>query len=354
WFGPYPYGHITIVDPAWQSGSGGMEYPTLFTAGTRWLAPSGVTTPEGVTIHEAGHQFWHLLVANNEVDYAWLDEGLNTYATARVLAEAFSPSYHSERFFGGFIPWVYRGLPLPRETVRNRLPTYRPAAESDTPARPSWQYHPATGAQITYAKTALWLHTLERMLGWPTVQKILATFFERWRFRHPTPDDFFAVANEVSGRDLRPFFDQVYRSSHEVDYGIQQLTSTRVATYGFGDDSPPRFARNVAEPAAWETIVVVRRYGEAILPVDVEVEFENGERWREQWDGRERWHAFRLTREARARTARVDPDRVLLLDVNLTNNSRSLHPMGATAARRWALTWLTWMQDRALTFGMAF
>ena len=39
WFGPYPYGHITIVDPAWQSGAGGMEYPTLFTAGTRWLAP---------------------------------------------------------------------------------------------------------------------------------------------------------------------------------------------------------------------------------------------------------------------------------------------------------------------------
>ena len=39
WFGAYPYPQITIVDPAWQSGSGGMEYPTLFTAGTRWLAP---------------------------------------------------------------------------------------------------------------------------------------------------------------------------------------------------------------------------------------------------------------------------------------------------------------------------
>ena len=40
WFGAYPYGHITIVDPAWQSDAGGMEYPTLFTAGTRWLAPA--------------------------------------------------------------------------------------------------------------------------------------------------------------------------------------------------------------------------------------------------------------------------------------------------------------------------
>ena len=39
WYGPYPYGHVTIVDPAWQSDAGGMEYPTLFTGGTRWLAP---------------------------------------------------------------------------------------------------------------------------------------------------------------------------------------------------------------------------------------------------------------------------------------------------------------------------
>jgi hypothetical protein len=39
WFGPYPYDHLTIVDPAYQSGSQGMEYPTLFTAGSRWLAP---------------------------------------------------------------------------------------------------------------------------------------------------------------------------------------------------------------------------------------------------------------------------------------------------------------------------
>ena len=46
WFGAYPYGHITIVDPAYQSGSGGMEYPTLFTAGARWLAPRAVTQPE--------------------------------------------------------------------------------------------------------------------------------------------------------------------------------------------------------------------------------------------------------------------------------------------------------------------
>jgi hypothetical protein len=52
WFGPYPYGHITIVDPAWRLGAGGMEYPTLFTAGTRRLAPTRDNQPEGVTVQQ--------------------------------------------------------------------------------------------------------------------------------------------------------------------------------------------------------------------------------------------------------------------------------------------------------------
>ena len=83
-----------IVDPAWQSGAGGMEYPTLFTAGTRWLAPRASTEPEGVTVHEAGHQFWYGIVANNEFEHAWMDEGLNTFSTARVhRAGRSSPNY---------------------------------------------------------------------------------------------------------------------------------------------------------------------------------------------------------------------------------------------------------------------
>ncbi|MFL6280049.1 MAG: M1 family metallopeptidase, partial [Vicinamibacterales bacterium] len=68
WFGPYPYGHLTIIDPAWQSAADGMEYPTLITAGTRWLMPSDTEDPEDVTVHEAGHQFWYGIVATNEFE----------------------------------------------------------------------------------------------------------------------------------------------------------------------------------------------------------------------------------------------------------------------------------------------
>ncbi len=350
WFGPYPYGHITVVDPAWRSGTGGMEYPTLFTAGSRWWAPADVTQPEGVTIHEAGHQFWYGIIGNNEFEHAWMDEGINTFATARVIAQDFEPNYVVNRYFGGFVPWVLRDLPRSRATDGNRLSGYRRAAESDVPATPSYRYWPGTGGRITYNKTALWLHTLERHLGWPTLRQVLATFFDRWKFRHPGPDDVFAALNDVAGRDLTWFINQVHRSSNVFDYGIAELTSEPAIGRGYFETSDsPGFQAQTETQGQFRTTVVVRRYGEATFPVDVLVIFADGEEQRESWDGVARWKMYTFEGQSQAVQAHVDPDRVLLLDVDYTNNSKSLEPRGPEAATRWALTWMTWLHDLLLT-----
>ena len=333
WFGPYPYGHLTIVDPAYQSGTGGMEYPTLVTAGTNWLVSPEVTinTPEEVTIHEIGHQWWYGIVGSNEFENAWMDEGLTTYAAARALGARYRPTYLERRYFGSFVPWAFSDIHLARETYWNRLAGYRISAKSDLPSTPSYQYSPATGTAITYNKTALWLNTMERWLGWPVMQRILSTYFERWRFKHPQPGDFFDIATEVTGRDLKGFFDQVYRTSNVFDYGVQALESGR-------------------EGSRFRTNVTVRRYGEAIFPVDVRVTFEDGEQLTERWTGEDRWKLYTYERDSRAVSAQVDPDRVLLLDVNYTNNSRALDPQGPRTATRWALKWIVWLQDALLTW----
>jgi hypothetical protein len=355
WYGPYPYGHITVVDPAYQSGAGGMEYPTLFTAGTRLLSPRQSNDPEGVTVHEAGHQFWYGIVGNNEFEHAWLDEGLNTFSEQRVQAIGFRPDYRLERFFGGFLPWQFRDIALRRETDGNLLPQYRRAAEWDVPATPTLRYWPGTHAWITYGKTALWLNTLERYLGWDTLQRILSTFFERWKFRHPRPEDFFAVANEVSGRDMTWFFDQVHRSSNVFDYGVERLDHEDTGHENTkGNENAKRnepALRDVKSDRTYRTTVVVRRYGEAIFPVDVLVTFENGDQIREKWDGVDRWKAFTYDRRTRVRSAQVDPEQVLLLDVDYTNNSRTLEPRTTEAATKWSLKWMVWLQDLMLTWG---
>jgi hypothetical protein len=332
WFGPYPYGHITIVDPAWRSETDGMEYPTLFTAGTAWLMPREDTDLEDTIVHETGHQWWYGMVGTNEFEDAWMDEGLTQYANARAMAEAFPDGRQVRRFFGGFIPWVLEDVRWNRVIFGDLLQAYRSSPTVDTQATPSFRYWPRTPTPMTYAKPSLWLHTLERAVGWTTVQQVLATFFERWQFRHPRPDDLFQVANEVSGRDLTPFFDQVYRGSAVFDYGVESVTSAPASDEAFLSD------------------VVVRRHGDGIFPVTILVSLANGEQRRFAWDGGGRWHRVTVEHASRAVSAQVDPDRVLLLDTSFTNNSFTTEPQSSRAAAKWAAAWMVWLQDQLLTW----
>jgi hypothetical protein len=96
--------------------------------------------------------------------------------------------------------------------------------------------------------------------------------------------------------------------------------------------------------------VVVRRFGEAIHPVDVVTTFRNGEKVTEHWDGGDRRTIYTYDRPEQAVSVQIDPDRLLLLDVNYTNNSAALEPRGGEASLKWSLKWLTWLQDLMLTY----
>ncbi len=346
WFGPYPYQSLTIVDPAFQSDSEGMEYPTIFTAGSRWLSPRQSNDPEYVVIHETGHQFWQGMVANNETEHAWLDEGINEYADSRLQAVAFQPNYLVQRFFGDFIPWRYRDIALKRATDTNWMNTFRRAADRDTLATPTWVLWPGTHQNLSYHKAALMLHTLERLHSWEVMQRVLATFFTRWQYKHPAPDDFFAVLSEVTNQDHAWFVEQVYRNSNTFDYGIERLASENIAWRGLNDTNA---FENQTLDKLWRTTVVARRIGSGQFPVDVLVTFSDGHQERERWDGRARWQNFSYDRPARAVSAQVDPERVLLLDTNFTNNSKTLEPANDRAATKWSLRWMIWLQDLLMT-----
>lgn len=368
WYGPYPYRNLTIVDPAWESGAGGMEYPTLFTSGTRLLNPIAGGSPESVTIHEAGHQFWYGVVGNDEFEHAWLDEGLNTFSTARVYDEVYGPRGEVVRYlvppgtsWRGFLPVVLPGVRQTRAVGGNRLDRYRRDADRDVPATPTWRYYPRTHGSLSYAKTALWLATLERHLGWDVLQEILSTFYERWSFRHPEPDDFFAVANEVArerlGTDLDWFFDQVHRDDVTFDYAIERADSFDAAVDGMVEvDGEMVLARDETaagqgeEEPRYRTEVVARRIGDGVFPVDVLLVFEDGSRARRTWDGRDRWRLFVHEGASKLEYAVVDPERVLLLDLDRTNDSRFVEEPGRLAAAKWASRWIVWLQDLMQTF----
>jgi len=333
WFGPYPYGHVTIVDPPWRSGFGGMEYPTLFTVGTEWLHSKYDSYAPDTIVHEMGHQWWYGLVGSNEFEDAWMDEGINQYANPRADAESGFAKYRLiHRFFGRTIPWAILDVPWDRVVFGDYVGDYRRHATVDTPSTPSYRYWPGNLAAITYAKSAVWLHTLERALGWPIMQRILSTYFSRWQFRHPKPSDFFQIVNEESGRDLGPFIDQVYRGSATFDYGVESLKSVSLGSGRFRAE------------------VIVRRYGDGIFPVTVLVNFADGAQTRLPWNGGDRWTLVTAEQRSEPVSAQVDPDQILLLDTNFTNNSYAIKPKGPRAATKWAAKWMVWLEDQLLTW----
>ncbi len=358
WYGPYPYAQITVIDPLYRSGAGGMEYPTLFTSGTQIINPKGGGSPEGVTVHEAGHQFWYGLVGNNEFEHAWLDEGLNTFSTARVMNVTYDDTALMGRYLnfpggevGGFLRVLSPEFVQTRAIHGNRFSRYI-ASEGptmDAMSVPSFQAFPAGIRSLSYHKTATWLHTLERFLGWDVLQPAMASFFARWQFGHPRPEDFFAVIEEESGQDLDWFFDQVYYDSVQFDYALASIMSKPADVRGFvnGLDGLAYWDGGTTEDREGliRTDVVVRRLGGGIFPVDVLMVFEDGVEVRRRWDGRARWHRFIEERPSELAYAMIDPDRTLLLDLNYTNNSRVQKNHGAFAARKWGAKWMIWLQD---------
>jgi hypothetical protein len=255
----------------------------------------------------------------------------------------------------GFLPVLFHGIERDRIIGGNRLDGYRAAATADAQSTPTYLYYPATGGAHSYNKTALWLTTLERYLGWDTLQRIMATFFDRYKFRHPSPQDFFDIANEVSGQDLTWFFDQVYRSSNDFDYAIGRVASDRIELTGFVKEGSELVHRGTNEDVAddddavYRSEVVVHRRGAARFPVEILMVFADGAEVRRDWDGQARWKLYVEERPAKLDYALVDPERKLALDLYYTNNSKRLEPDAKLPARKWASKWMIWVQDLLAT-----
>ncbi|MCX6576743.1 MAG: M1 family aminopeptidase, partial [Candidatus Aminicenantes bacterium] len=340
-YGPYPYGTITLVDPApGASEAGGMEYPTLFTSMTMSWMPKGIRMPEMVTIHEFGHGYWYGIVGSNEFEEAWLDEGINSYSEVKAMSKYYGPD--SAMIDIGNLK--IGDLAFQRISVIG-------SGKMDPIVKNSWEY--VTGGSYglnVYNKAALMLLTLEKWLGEDVMAKIMKTYYEKWKFRHPRSQDFVQVAEEVSGRDLKWFFDQALRSPDKLDYAIGSLNSEEVKEpEGIFDGKTPEAkdqrgkTSNKPLSKAYRNEVVAVRYGDWIFPQDILIVFENGEKIRETWDGRDRWKRFVYWKPVRLAYAQVDPDRKMVLDVNYTNNSKVLTPKRAPIMK-YALGFMTFFQ----------
>ena len=303
--GPYPYDRITVVDPPHGAlDAGGMEYPTLITAGTTWWMPRGLLAPEGVVEHEFGHQYWYGMVATNEFEEAWLDEGINSYMEVKVMDALYGKETSTVNF-----PFAQVGEPQQQRVAYLQEPDYDPLT------RFAWQFvGSGSYGGITYGKTATVLLTLEKIIGEDKMREAMRQYFLRYRFTHPTGEDFLKTIEEVSGQNLRWYFDQAVYGPNILDYEIHDAHSDPVKWYEITPTTP----------RLYRTYVTVHRKGDFVFPIDIKITFDNKSSVLEHWDGRDRWVRYTYDRTARVASAEIDPQQKVWLDRNFFNNSHTI------------------------------
>lgn len=327
WYGPYPYKTLTVVDPEPDSAAGGMEYPTFITGDSSWFMPSGVYLPELVVEHEFGHQYWYGMVATNEFEDAWMDEGINSYTEVKVLDSILGKNTSILNIAGITLS----------EREAQRL-GYLTAADLDAMAQKAYEYYSFSSyGGITYGKTASALLTLEGIVGEDTMAKVMRAYFMKYRFTHPTKEDFLKTIEEVSGRDLRWYFSQAVYGTQVMDYEVLKIDSFPVHWY---EPNKDRNAKGTAkDDTVFQSYVSLHRKQDFVMPLEVEIKFDNGEKIREHWDGQSRWTRFSYQKRARVVSAEIDPDHTVQLDSNNFNNSYTVKP-DAKPAHKVANYWL--------------
>ncbi len=361
-FGEYPYPTLTIVDPKYgATGAAGMEYPTLITAGMYWLVPEGIRLPEEIVVHEFAHNYFYGIIASNEFEEAWLDEGMTTYATIKVLEKYYGSG-------GGSLINLF-GLNIAGWQFEWR--GYSAYADRDIVVKNAWEYDRGGYGAASYNKPAMMLLTLENYFGVEKWKMIMRSYYDRFRYKHPTSRDFIQTVNKVGGEDMNWFFGQALYSTAVLDYAVDKISSKRKSSrfpvendttktdsgfVGSGDSLPELSTADSGDGhdssemqistdrIFYENKVILERLGEFIFPVELKVEFNGGEVVREQWDGKDRYKIFLYERESRLKSAQIDPDRKVYLDVDFLNNWKTLKTSKA-GIFKYSLRWFFWMQN---------
>ena len=158
------------------------------------------------------------------------------------------------------------------------------------------------------------------------MSKAMRTYFMKYRFTHPTKKDFLDTIEEVSGKKLDWYFNQAVYGSPVLDYEVGAVDSFPVNWYedekkDKDKDKDKKNKKNAKDDTVYQTYVSLRRVEDFVMPVVVEIKFDNGETIREHWNGESRWIRYSYQKKAKAVSAEIDPDHTVQIDRNNFNNS---------------------------------
>ncbi len=284
WYAPYGmglYDDLTmLLVPPDAGGAGGMEYPKLFTVGalSNGPMPTCVHMPEIEALHELGHQWFQSMVATNEAEEPWMDEGMTDFAAARAI----------DALYGGDL-FDCKGWHFTYLEMRRLEFTMAPTTPMSGTAWELGGNYPIA----TYSKPVVVFTTLERVAGEEKLNTLFRTYVERYAFTHPTAADFLAVMEETLGQETTSWFRQMVESGATLDAVVRSLGEDQAILEREGDLCIP------------EKVALFNQHREATF-IEWGCQEEERERLTVTYDG--------------LQEVQIDPDHQIALDLKLGNN----------------------------------
>lgn len=295
--GKYEYPSITLVDPPMHGlGSGFMEYPMLITCASFHIVPHGIRTIESLAVHEFSHQYFMAVLASNEKEEAWLDEGFVTFFEDEIMDQYFGRKQSI---------WDFFGFKSGNKEISRLEYTSIAKLNVGPIAQPGWKLNGQYYKQLIYAKTATTLQTLKGLIGEELFYTILKNYYEKLKFKHPKENDFINCVKENTGETLvmdftlDEFFHQTLHTTHYCDYKVKTIKNN-------GNNS-------------FE--IQLEKEGELYFPQEIIIEFEDGNNQMIFWDGKDKNKSYTIETKSKIKSVNIDPEQKIYLDINFNNNS---------------------------------
>lgn len=342
--GEYPYPTITVMNPPLHGlRSGMMEYPTFITCGSFYNMPGGVRTLESLLIHEFAHQYFMGILASNEKEEAWMDEGFVTYFEDAIMEDMMGNEKSLIDIFGieidngEFTRLEYSGLDNPGSGIIDQ---------------PGWEIK-SHYKELVYSKTATVLATLKGIIGEGRMDKLIKSYFEAYKFTHPKGQEFIDHAcglfqkdlMEEMDFDLRHYFEQTLRRSDICQYSVVSVSSNRVGDTSYSADKEViRSSVSHEGELKYLNRFTIQRKGEISVPQEIRLTFSNGKSEWIKWSGKEELKEYKILASDELVSIELDPERKILLDLNMNDNSITLRQSKSAIVKLGAKA-IFWIQN---------
>jgi hypothetical protein len=284
--GPYPYEQYSVI----QGGDGGMEYgmSTLITGERKFGSLVGVTA------HEMAHSWFQFILATNEAQHEWMDEGFTSFISSEAMNVVMGENKENPHSgsYRGYTYLANSGVEQPMTTHADR-------------------YNVNQAYSITaYAKGAVFLAQLEYLLGNDLQDEIIKEYYNQWKFKHPTPNDFIRVAEKVSGAELGWYLIDFGQTTNTIDYAVKTIEGNTATLERIGLMPMPIDAKVTFADGTTKMVHIPLRMMRWVKP--------NAENVQEDWPWAMPTYELKMDKEISK--VEIDPSQ-LMADVKRDNNT---------------------------------